>query len=315
MTIEISFNRYQHNWYVGELYQKFYEYLVEKYGNDSIQFTHMDKLAERFGHQNNTHSLSIFSIYNLIITNKKTNKTFIHSLSDYAPVMMDDNTGILNFDVAAFSCSSNLDENMINKYSSKYKILPSFYILEHLTDIDLIEKNKLKTDKINKVYFNGLCYNDRAIYKKILDINNNFIFKNKSTTSDFLNKEEYFYEVSKYNFGLSINGAAKICYRDVEYFGLGILCLREPLNIITKDPLINGVHYITLLDDDIRSKIYIESEYGYINEKITNKINDIINNDYSDIINNSRKWYENNCLPINQIKTLEYFLKDCKIID
>jgi hypothetical protein len=204
---------------------------------------------------------------------------------------------------------------MIHKYSSKYKILPSFYILEHLTDIDFIEQNKKSVRGINKAYFNGLCYNERRIYKKILDSNEYFIFKDKSSSSDFLNKSDYFNEISKYNFGLSLNGAAKICYRDVEYFGLGILCLREPLNIITKDPLINGVHYITLLDDDIRSKIYIESEYDYINEKITNKINDIINNDYSDIINNSRKWYENNCLPINQIKTLEYFLKDCKIID
>lgn len=315
MTIEISFNRYQHNWYVGELYHKFYEYLVDKYGSDSIQFTPMDELAERFGYSTNTQSLTIFSIYNLIITNKKTNKTFIHSLSDYAPVMMDDNSGILNFDVAAFSCSSNLDENMIHKYSLKYKILPSFYILEHLTDIDFIEQNKKSVRGINKAYFNGLCYNERGIYKKILYSNEYFIFKDKSSSSDFLNKSDYFNEISKYNFGLSLNGAAKICYRDVEYFGLGILCLREPLNIITKDPLINGVHYITLLDDDIRSKIYIESEYDYINEKITNKINDIINNDYSDIINNSRKWYENNCLPINQIKTLEYFLKDCKIID
>ena len=46
MIIEISFNRYQHNWYVGELYHKFYEYLIDKHGNDSIKFTSMDELAE-----------------------------------------------------------------------------------------------------------------------------------------------------------------------------------------------------------------------------------------------------------------------------
>jgi hypothetical protein len=315
MTIEISFDRYQHNWYVGELYHKFYEYLIEKYGNDII-FTPISELANRFGHPIDPHSLSIFSIYNLIVTNKKTNKTFIHSLSDYAPAMMDDNSGILNFDVESFSCSSNLDEDTIKKYSSKYNILPSFYILEHLSDIDFIEQNKILPNRVNKIYFNGLCYGERETYKKILESNDYFIFKNKSNPSDFLNKSEYFNEISKYNFGLSINGAAKICYRDVEYFGLGILCLREPLKIITKEPLINGEHYVELLDDDIRSKLYIESEYQYINEKITSKINDIIKyKDYSDIINNSRKWYENNCLPINQIKILEFFLKDCKIID
>ena len=127
MIIEISFNRYQHNWYVGELYHKFYEYLVDMYGNNNVVYTSMDDLARRFGHTSDTHSLSIFSIYNLIITNKKTNKTFIHSLSDYAPIMMNDNTGILNFDVAGFACTSNLSKDFYEKYSKKYKIFPSFY--------------------------------------------------------------------------------------------------------------------------------------------------------------------------------------------
>ena len=87
------------------------------------------------------------------------------------------------------------------------------------------------------------------------------------------------------------------------------------LNIITNEPLIDGVHYLTIFDDDIRSKIYEESEYDYINKKITEKIDDILKNkDYYEIINNSRKWYENNCLPKNQIKTIENFLINCNII-
>ena len=314
MVIEVSFNRYQHNWYVGELYHQFYEYLVSKYG-DGVIYVSLNDLSDRYGTTETPNTSSIFSIYNLIITNKKTNKTFIHSLSDYAPCMMDDNSGILNFDVASFSCTSNLTEDIINRYSSNYNIIPSFYILENLSDLDLIESNRNKIDKLNKIYFNGLCYGERDSYKTLLNTSDYFVFKNKSYSTDYLNKTDYFTEISKYNFGLSLNGAAKICYRDLEYFGLGVLCLREPLNVITHDPLINDVHYITLLDDDIRSKLYDQNEHKYIIDKVTDKINNIIqDNNYYDIINNARLWYEENCLPKSQINKLESFLIESNII-
>ena len=314
MTIEVSFNRYQHDWYVGEIYHLFHEHLVSKYGDDVI-YTPISELSQRFDNCDISSSTSIFSIYNLIVTNKETNKTFIHSLSDYAPAMMDDSSGILNFDVVAFSCTSNLTEDIISRYSTKYNIIPSFYILENLSDVQRIEDNRYYPDRLNNIYFNGLCYGERDAYRNLLSTNELFLFKNKSNPTDYLNKTSYFNEITKYKFGLSLNGAAKICYRDLEYFGLGILCLREPLIIKTNDPLIDGVHYITLLDDDIRSKLYNSSEHNYIMEKITDKINYInSNDDYIDIINNARKWYENNCLPINQIKQLESFLNDCGII-
>jgi hypothetical protein len=175
--------------------------------------------------------------------------------------------------------------------------------------------NRINQERLDNIYFNGLCYGERDAYKNLLSTNQLFIFKNKSSPSDYLDKSNYFNEISKYKFGLSLNGAAKICYRDLEYFGLGILCLREPLHIKTNDPLIDGVHYITLLDDDIRSRLYYESEHKYIMEKITDKINLInSNDDYIEIIKNARQWFEDNCLPTSQIKKLELFLNDCGII-
>ena len=315
MTFEVSFNRYQHDWYVGELYHQFYEHLVSKYG-DEVKFVPFSELSSRFNYGDEISSTSIFSIYNLIVTNTKTNKTFIHSLSDYAPVMMDDNSGILNFDVAGFSCTSNLTEDLMLKYSTKYNVIPSFYILENLSDISHIENNRNNPSKLNQIYFNGLCYGERNAYRNLLSTNDLFIFNDKSNPDEYLNKTNYFNEISKYKFGLSLNGAAKICYRDLEYFGLGVLCLREPLKLITNEPLIDGVHYYTLLDDDIRSKLYDESEHKYIMEKINDKINYInSNDDYIDITNNARKWFESNCLPLNQINKLESFLFDCGIIN
>jgi len=314
MRLEVSFDLYQKNWYVGELYNSFFNFLKEIPGIE-VEYLTIKELSEKHNSHQNNYSPSIFNIYNLFVTNKDTNKTFIHSLSDYAPAMMDDNSGITNFDVAAFSCSSNLTNEMFLKYNSKYKIIPSFYILEKWDDFDLIKKYETNLNKINKCYFNGLCYGDRALYKNIVSNNSFFNFKDKSDSNDYRTKESYYGELSSYNFGFSLDGAAKICYRDLEYFGLGVLCLREKLNILTNDPIVEGIHYIKLIDDDIKSMIYQPNQHNIVNDKLTEKIETIImNNEYKDIINNSKLWFSKNCEPNNQIKLLFSFLQEGGIL-
>jgi hypothetical protein len=310
----VSFDRYQSDWYVGELYYSFFKFL-KTLPNISVEYKHIKDLSSEYP-QSDDKYIDIFSIYNLIIINQDTKKTFIHSLSDYAPTMMDDVSGILNFKVAGFACTSNLNKDLYEKYSKKYKIFPSFYILENYSDINLIELNRNKQiQKINSCYFNGLCYGDRAKYRDLLSENNTFIFKDKSNTSDYRSKEKYYEELNNYNFGLSLDGAAKICYRDLEYFGLGVLCLREPLQIITRTPLLPNVHYVEFIGDDIKSILYDLDKSKTISKKLETKLEEIIKSDYSDILINARAWYEENCLPENQVKLLYTFLVECGIIN
>ena len=139
--------------------------------------------------------------------------------------------------------------------------------------------------------------------------------KDKSNTSDYRSKEKYYEELNNYNFGLSLDGAAKICYRDLEYFGLGVLCLREPLQIITRTPLLPNVHYVEFIGDDIKSILYDLDKSKTISKKLETKLEGIIKSDYSDILMNARKWYEENCLPENQVKLLYTFLVECSIIN
>jgi hypothetical protein len=308
----VSFNRYQSNWYIGELYYLFFNFL-KTLPNISIEYKDIKDLSLEYPKSNNKY-IDIFSIYNLIIINKDTKKTFIHSLSDYAPTMMEDVSGILNFNVAGFACTSNLSKDLYEKYSKKYKIFPSFYILENYSDLNLIEINRNKQiQKINSCYFNGLCYGHRTKYRDLLSENDTFIFKDKSNTSDYRSKEKYYEELNNYKFGLSLDGAAKICYRDLEYFGLGVLCLREPLQIMTRSPLLPNVHYLEFIDNDIKSILYDVDKSKTISKKLEIKLGEIIKSDYSDILINSRKWYEDNCLPENQIKILYTFLLECGI--
>ena len=251
-----------------------------------------------------------------IITNKKTNKTFIHSLSDYAPIMMNDNTGILNFDVAGFACTSNLSKDLYEKYGKKYKIFPSFYILENYSDINLIELNRNKQiQKINSCYFNGLCYGIRETYRNILSQSEFFDFRKKDTAEFYKSKELYYNELSSYKNGFNLDGAAKICYRDLEYFGMGTLLFREKLDVLTYEPIIDGQHYVTIIDDDIKSKIHDPSNYDYIINKLENNIKEITENEklVTDIVGEARGYFERNVLPENQVEILFSFLKDFEI--
>lgn len=311
MRLLVSFDRYQENWYVGELYYNFLLYLQDL-GIDVV-YKNIKDLEKEYKKENND-NLSIFSIYNLIITNKDTNKTFIHSLSDYAPAMMDDNTGILNFDVSAFSCSSNLNDEVVSRYT-KYKIIPSFYILENFTDLELVDKFYASKKTINACYFNGLCYGHRSRYKDILSDKNIFHFKDKNNPEEYRDKVGYFGDLSNYKYGISLDGAAKICYRDIEYFGLGILCLRERLNIITHNPIIEEFHYLNIFDDDIQKLLYDESNSGTVLDYVKNKINNITEEERLYVTSNAREWYINNCTKSSQIKLLHKFLIDANILN
>lgn len=314
MKYLVSFDGYQGNWYVGELYKKFFETLSSEF---SCEYVHMSDLANQYNEPTNYNQNlpSLFNIYNLIVQDKDTKKTFVHSLHDYAVVMLEHHSAIDKLNVVSFSCSSNLTKETFEKNKTKLKIIPSFYILEHWSDIDLIQKVKsMKYDRKDRAYFNGLCYGFRGQYYNIFKNSNIIDFKNKNDSNEYQPKHEYYESIKKYKYGLSLNGAAKICYRDLEYFALRTLNLREPLDIITRDPLKQDVHYKVVIDADIQSKIYDQTQFDYIKEKVKNKIIDIDNSGETEyILNESEKWFNNNCLPDKQISLLKQFIKESEI--
>jgi hypothetical protein len=161
-----------------------------------------------------------------------------------------------------------------------------------------------------------LCYGVRGLYKNILDKSNFFDFKRKDGP-DYKTKEDYYSQMSSYKYGLSLDGAAKICYRDIEYFGMGILSLREKLDVMTCEPIIPDINYIELIDDDIKSKISNQDYEKYIIDKLENNLSEIFSDKekINYIINNSRKWYEKNCLPENQINLMLSFFENFTIFE
>lgn len=315
MNLTVSYNHLYHNWYVGEFYIKFTEFLKNISGVN-VTYVHLPELAKKYNCNSdyNNGFPSVFSPYNIIIINNDTGKTFIHSWHDYAPAILINGSGIENFDVVMFSCVSRLDQSVIDEYKGKIIIQPSVYFLENTNDFDFIEKNKINPKTIDKVYINALCHGVRERYIDVFNISEKFNLKKKDK-GDFLTKEQYYHEMSQHKFGLNLDGVAKICYRDLESFGLGQLLLREKLDVLTYEPLEIGKHYVELIDDDIKLKINNDLEIPYIIEKIESKINEVVSSgQYDFIVNESRNWYERNCLPENQINIIYSFLKELELL-
>ena len=123
-------------------------------------------------------------------------------------------------------------------------------------------------------------------------------------------KRNYFEELSSSRFGLSLNGAANICYRDLELFGLNVLNLREPLRCNFYEPLVENVHYLNFVDNEFVSRVLSnESMDGMISEKIEFLESFYNTKEHNDMIKNSKDWFIRNCLPTNQFNILYSFLE------
>lgn len=306
MEITYAFDFVNSNFYPSEFYKHFLDYLKSEY-KIKIKYSTVSDLAKKykinFDYNNNLPSI-LNKNYNLVIINEKNEKFFIHSWSDHSPSMLENGSGIEKLDVSVFSCVSNLNNKIIEKYSDKYLILPSTYILENWNDHELIEKNKNNTKQSNKIFFNGLWHYLRDSTLKNLQNSDLFLLKDKSTT-DFKEKNEYFEEVSRFRYGLSLKGAADICYRDLEYFGLGIINFRDEMNVLTHNPLIEDVHYKKIIKDSM--KIDLISHIP----QIENNILEFINNEklVNEMIYESLNWFNENCTINSQTKIFDFLFR------
>jgi hypothetical protein len=228
----------------------------------------------------------------------------------------------LNLNKRQIECLKRIyDDNYIDSISYYNK-----FSGHDLTYLDIIHRKvRQKNMKIiwlcgdssldNKHWFPSI-YTAAGIYKNILEKSKKFVFKDKSLPINYKDRENYYKEISDYKYGLSLNGAAKICYRDLEYFGMGILNFRESLDIFTYEPIVENKHYFKIIDDDIKRRLYDKNEESYILDKINYNFKSIIkNNDTNKVIENSLEWFEKNCLPKNQIKILYSFLENFKIFE
>lgn len=312
---------YQHmpDWYVGEIHKYFYERLCEKYKNIEFEFVPLENLQQKYSIGTYAGNYpSFFNHYNFIITNPKNDATFINSLNDYAPFCVFPGTGVENFDVKKFGFVSNYltnNESVVSQIS-QYNPTPSFYILENFSDIQRVEKYRHAKNKINKVHFLGLLYGKRLVYEQVLERSKLFNFQSKS--SNWKSKDDYFEEISKYKMSLSLDGAARICHRDIECIGIGNLLVRETLEIDLFNPLIPNEHYFELISKEEKHQINSSNEESIIfyRKLLEDRIKDFTSNKklVKKIIKQGINWYDENCLPKKQFKILESLTEKLEIL-
>jgi hypothetical protein len=311
----ISYDQGYNNWYVSEFY-KFLHKKLDSENNFEFEYVSLRELSTKFGKDFSNHYASIFNWFNFVIYNPLNEKMFIHSWYDYAPEII--HYSIQNdFNVVKFSCVSNLTEDVIQKYKNIITVEPSIYYLENWSDIQYIQNLQHQQAKITKSYFNGLNHGLRQNIMSFLSKNDFFDIKSKTNPSDFRQKNQYYEELSNYKFGLSLNGAANICYRDLELFGLGVLNLRQPLNSMTYNKLEKDIHYIEFLDDDLTNKIIYNNNEN-VEKIIESKVNELIEfsntQEFENIISESKKWFVENCLPENQYRIILSLLNNLDIL-
>lgn len=309
----ISYDLGYHDWYVSEFYKYFHNRLISDSKVD-VEFVPLNVLAQQHGTCMSNHdSCTLFNWFNLIIFNKKTQKYFIHNWSDNSPMMIEHCMNN-NIDLVSFSCVTNVkNDSVIDKWKDKVKINPSVYCLANWSDHHHIKKASVKINRKNKAFFNGLVHSHRQAVIDVL--NTNPFFDLRSRRDHFKSGFEYFDEVSDYKAGLSLNGAAHICFRDLELFGLNVLNLRESFKSKTHNPIIKDVHYFELINNELLIDIFNQPEKAILtlNEKLDQLEQFLNTENYSRMLNEANNWFADNVLPENQFKIIYSFLEDFTI--
>lgn len=302
MNINIVYN-YMHDWYVGEIHNYIANKFIQKY--PSINFTIVDSYEYQKKYNLSDYGNyfpSIINRYNLIFHNTDNNKVFINSLNDHAPFCFYPGGGAEYFDIQLCSFCSNYTEENI-KPILKYNPTPSFYILENWSDLERIKKYRSTIRDKNKAYFLGLIYGNRLNFLNLFANSQLFSFYDKSNPIFFKNKDEYFAELSSYSMSFSVDGAAKICHRDIESLGVGNLLVREFLEIQTYNPLIPNQHYLELIKNEEKSILFsISNILEILEDRLRSSID---TNQYKNILQEGLTWYEKNCTPDNQFSIIE----------
>lgn len=299
----ISYEQGYSNWYISEFY-KFFQKKLEENFNIKFEYLPISVFCQKFNRQINNSEPNIFNWYNLIIQNPSNGKMFVHSWNDYGQVIAEQ---IVRDDlnVVLFSSCSNITEDLLETYKNKLNIQPSVYCLEHWSNLKDIEKYYSDSTKLNKSFFIGYLYGIRENFHKSFKQSEYFVMKDRRFPGGNLNHETYYNTLSNYRFGMSFNGVAKICYRDLEIFGNGLINLREKLTTLTKNPIIKDVHYIEFFDEllikSLISGFDIKKNCEHRFEKLLDEHNE---NNLFEISKISRNWYLNNCIPEKQYEIL-----------
>ena len=131
-----------------------------------------------------------------------------------------------------------------------------------------------------------------------------------------LNAEMYLNTAIEYKVGLAFSSVAELCYREIDYMGIGLPILRLEYKITTNPPLIPNYHYISV-DRDKYGLYGKQNDEGwgthfdrlggekYVNAYIERFLE--VKDDYdflSYISENAHNYFQENCIQENRLKNI-----------
>jgi len=257
-------------WMPTTIYQNLFNHYLSIYGDAVVADNTSISYNNNYGHRDGPH--------HLIIENEQTKHYKVVTYWDRACELLNDNCEWDNS-----KCLGIYSAVDAKSYDG---IIPSSYCVYHQE----IEKtiNSINTDFQKKIYdnliFRGFLYSSRFLLDSIANSSS----KTLKIHSDRLSYVDYTNEINAHKIGLSLDGAAEICNRDIEILGVGSVLLRPKL-ISTgfHNPLIPEFHYVSFeTSNDPKAQLEI------ITEKHRMLLKDI---DYMIYVAmNGRDWYNVN---------------------
>lgn len=299
MKLIIRFESPALHWAPHYIFNRIYQLLKET--NVQVEYVPTQHLI---------HQIGIDNPHTMYITNPINKKTIVLTYMDnpynvLSPVEL---TGWNPSNIVQLFCVSDfkllMDDSDLfkEKYNIDVKtvVTPfSYPVYDSIIDLSWSDELYNSLAPINsrkeKLLFRGMLYNDRKYVAE------NVSHPEITCAGDCINRRAYVEELVQYKCGLSFNGVAEICNRDMELMSLGIPILRPSLKTTSfYDPLIENVHYISYdfnRNADHKSLQFPEDDnYKLILDALISRWEQIKkdNEFLSFVANNAKNWYNKN---------------------
>jgi hypothetical protein len=120
-----------------------------------------------------------------------------------------------------------------------HKYYPWIYFPSNEYDLEKYYQKRLETEpQDSRMYFRG-----ETESRTILQHFNSDVFYGGNPIGGF---NSYAEELMNFKLGLSVAGRGEMCYRDVEYMGLGVPFIRFEYTTEFLEPLVPNFHYISV---------------------------------------------------------------------
>ena len=214
-------------WMPTTIFEDLYNHYKLVYDESIISDTTSITYNNNHGHRSGPH--------HLIIENIDSGYYKVVTYWDRAQELLNDDCEWNNIKcMGIFSC--------VNAKNNP-KIIGSSYCCYNKEIENAINKNNSNfgEKECDSLLFRGYLHGSRFLLNS-LNVENSTI----KITNNRISYTDYIAELSNHKIGLSLNGAAEICNRDIEILGIGSVLLRPKLNTTDfHNPLIPEFHYVS----------------------------------------------------------------------